>query len=91
LLLRTAFAWERVGLRWAQPFAGVLAMTAAKQIYALPSEPARKRRHKPAYAPALAAAERATPTSRQSGGGDGRWSTNSACSLNRLLSQPLPR
>lgn len=94
LLLRTAVAWERVGgLRWAQPFAGVLAMTAAKQIYALPSEPAKRRRHQPAYAPApqtAAAAERVTPTRRQSGG-DGRWSTNSACSLNRLLSQPLPR
>jgi hypothetical protein len=66
LLLRTAVAWERVGLRWAQPFAGVLAMTAAKQIYALPSEPAKRRRHQPAYAPApqtAAAAERVTPTS----------------------------
>ena len=69
-------------------------MTAAKQIYALPSEPAKTRRRKPAYAPApqaAAAAERVTPARRQSGGGDGRWSTNSACSLNRLLSQPLPR
>jgi SAM-dependent methyltransferase len=103
LLLRTAVAWERVGLRWAQPFAGVLAMTAVKQIYALPSEPAKARRRKPAYAPvqALAAAERVSqprnPTEshqaqqRQTGGADGRWSTNSACSLNRLLSQPLPR
>jgi SAM-dependent methyltransferase len=95
LMLRTAVAWERVGgLRWAQPFAGVLAMTAAKQIYALPSEPAKARRRKPAYAPApqtVAAAGRITPTRRQSGGGEGRWSTNSACSLNKLLSQPLPR
>jgi SAM-dependent methyltransferase len=63
LLLRTAVAWERVGLRWAEPFSGVLAMTAAKQIYALPSEPARKRRRKPAYTsvPQAAAAERVTP------------------------------
>jgi SAM-dependent methyltransferase len=92
LLLRTAVAWERVGLRWAQPFAGVLAMTAAKQIYALPSVPAKKRRHKPAYAPApqgVAAAERVTPARRQDD--DGRLSTNNACSLSRLLSQPLPR
>jgi SAM-dependent methyltransferase len=90
LLLRTAVAWERVGLRWAQPFAGVLAMTAAKQIYALPSTPARRRKHKPVYVPApQIAAERVTPIRRQ--GDDGRWSTNSACSLNRLFSQPLPR
>jgi SAM-dependent methyltransferase len=63
LLLRTAFAWERVGLRWAQPFAGVLAMTAIKQIYAMPSQPAKARRRKPAYvtAPrALATTERVT-------------------------------
>jgi SAM-dependent methyltransferase len=66
LLLRTAVAWERVGLRWAQPFAGVLAMTAIKQIYAVPAEPAEARKRKPAYAPvqALAAAERVTPDLR---------------------------
>jgi SAM-dependent methyltransferase len=61
LLLRTAVAWERVGLRWAQPFAGILAMTAEKQIYAATAEPAKARRRKPAYAAAprvLAAAER---------------------------------
>ena len=103
LLLRTAVAWERVGLRWAQPFAGVLAMTAVKQIYALPSEPAKARKRKPAYVPVqgLAAAERVAPPQhraeshqpgrRQTGGAAGRWSTNSACSLSRLLSQPLPR
>jgi SAM-dependent methyltransferase len=63
LLLRTAVAWERIGLRWAQPFAGVLAMTAIKQIYAVPTAPATARKRKPAYAPvqALAAAERVTP------------------------------
>jgi SAM-dependent methyltransferase len=67
LLLRTAVAWERVGLRWAQPFAGVLAMTAAKQIYALPSAPATRRKRKPAYVPApqVAAAERVTPSRQQ--------------------------
>jgi hypothetical protein len=104
LLLRTAVAWERVGLRWAQPFAGVLAMTAVKQIYALPTAPAKARRRKPAYVPApqaLAAAERVVPPGhqtekhqtpgRQAGGEVGRWSTNSACSLNRLFSQPLPK
>jgi SAM-dependent methyltransferase len=60
LLLRTAVAWERVGLRWAQPFAGILAMTAEKQIYAATAEPAKARRRKAAYAAprVLAAAER---------------------------------
>lgn len=66
LLLRTAVAWERVGLRWAQPFAGLLAMTAVKQIYALPSAPAKARRRKPAYAPALAA-ERVAARRQQRG------------------------
>jgi hypothetical protein len=59
--MRTAFAWERVGLRWAKHFAGVLLMLAEKQIYAAPLEPARARRRVPAYLPvprALAAAER---------------------------------
>ena len=63
LLLRTAVAWERVGgLRWAQPFAGVLADDGRQaDLRRCPSEPAKKRRHKPAYAPApqtAAAAER---------------------------------
>ena len=90
LLLRTAVAWERIGLRWAQPFAGVLAMTATKQIYAIPPEPAKAKRRKPAYATARVASttERVCP---QEEGPDGRWSTNNACSLNRLLNQPLSR
>jgi SAM-dependent methyltransferase len=92
VLLRTAVAWERVGLRWAQPFAGVLAMTAVKQIYALPPETAKAGKRQPAYAAApsrvLATAERAEPEARCA---DGRWSTNNACSLNRLTSQPLPK
>ena len=92
LLLRTAVAWERVGLRWAQPFAGVLAMTAEKQIYAATAEPAKARRRKPAYAApqVLAAAERVPDpaTRRQVVGASRRCSTNSACSLRRLLSQP---
>ena len=32
--LRSALAWEQVGGRWFQAFAGVLVMEAAKQIYA---------------------------------------------------------
>jgi SAM-dependent methyltransferase len=61
LVLRTALAWERVGLRWAQHFAGVLLMVAEKQIYAAPFEPAVAKRRRRAYVPvprALAAAER---------------------------------
>jgi SAM-dependent methyltransferase len=61
LVLRTALAWERVGLRWAQHFAGVLLMLAEKQIYAAPLEPAAAKRRVRAYVPvprALAAAER---------------------------------
>jgi SAM-dependent methyltransferase len=61
LVLRTAMAWERIGLRWAKHFAGVLLMTAEKQIYAAPVEPVVKRRQAPAYATVarrLAAAER---------------------------------
>lgn len=61
LVLRTALAWERVGLRWAKHFAGVLMMVAEKQIYAVPVEPAAVTRRLPAYVPvprALAAAER---------------------------------
>jgi SAM-dependent methyltransferase len=61
VILRTALAWERVGLRWAQHFAGVLLMVAEKQIYAAPFEPARTGRRVPAYLPVprvLAAAER---------------------------------
>jgi hypothetical protein len=60
-VLRTAVAWERVGLRWAQHFAGVLLMVAEKQIYVGPLEPALVKRRAPAYLPvprALAAAER---------------------------------
>lgn len=92
LLLRTAVAWERMGLRWAQPFAGVLAMTAIKQIYALPPEAATARARKPAYVTApsrvLATTERAEPGHRYA---DGRCSTNNACSVSRLLSTPRLR
>jgi SAM-dependent methyltransferase len=69
LVLRTAVAWERLGLRWAKHFAGVLLMEAEKQIYAVPAEPALSRRRAPAYVPiprALAAAERISEPPRQS-------------------------
>jgi hypothetical protein len=61
VILRTAVAWERVGLRWAKHFAGLLLMLAEKQIYAAPFEPAVAKRRVRAYMPvprALAAAER---------------------------------
>jgi SAM-dependent methyltransferase len=62
LLLRTAVAWERIGLRWLQRFAGVVVMMADKRIYVAPADPlpAAERRRAPAYAPAQAgmAAER---------------------------------
>jgi SAM-dependent methyltransferase len=79
LLLRTTVAWERIGLRWAQPFAGVLAMTAVKQIYAVPPETdkasAKARRREPAYAAApraLVTTERMTPSAPQRGCPAGR-------------------
>lgn len=50
LLTRTAVAWERIGLRWARHFAGVVLMQAEKQIYAPPMEPALERHRRPAYA-----------------------------------------
>jgi SAM-dependent methyltransferase len=61
VVLRTALAWERVGLRWAKHFAGLLLMLAEKQIYAAPFEPAVAKRRVRAYVPVprvLAAAER---------------------------------
>ncbi|MGI9508551.1 MAG: class I SAM-dependent methyltransferase [Geminicoccaceae bacterium] len=63
LFLKTAIAWERVGLRVAQQFSGVLVMRAQKQIYAASAQSIEAAR-RPAYAhmaawPAAAAAERA--------------------------------
>ena len=60
LLLKTAVAWERIGLRLAQQFAGTLVMRAEKQIYAAPVRSARAAARRPAYAhlsarPAVAA------------------------------------
>lgn len=37
VLLRSGLAWERVGRRWFQRFAGVLLVEATKQIYAKPA------------------------------------------------------
>lgn len=60
LLLKTAVAWERVGLRLAQHFAGAVVMMAEKQIYAAPGNPVHVGRKLPTYAhlpvqPAIAA------------------------------------
>jgi SAM-dependent methyltransferase len=52
LLLRTAFAWERMGLRFAPRFGGVILSLAEKQIYAMPLQPAKAKRRLPAYLPA---------------------------------------
>ena len=55
LLLKTAVAWERIGLRLAQQFAGALVMRAQKQIYAataLPVDTGKKRLAYPILTPA---------------------------------------
>ena len=45
LLIAWAPAWEEVGERWFQTFAGVVMIEAAKQVYgAVPAQPVRKRR-----------------------------------------------
>ncbi|HET6518425.1 MAG TPA: methyltransferase domain-containing protein [Geminicoccaceae bacterium] len=52
LVLRTAVAWERLGLRLGLPFAGVLLIEAEKQIYAAAlREAERRRRRVPGYLP----------------------------------------
>lgn len=51
LLLRTAFAWERVGLRVGKAFGGVLLIEAEKQVHAIPMQPAFVRKRSPAYLP----------------------------------------
>jgi SAM-dependent methyltransferase len=69
VMLRTAMVWERIGLRWAKTFAGVLLVAAEKQIYAVPAEPVLKRARMPAYVPVprpLAAAERVAGPARAS-------------------------
>jgi hypothetical protein len=67
VMLRTALAWERVGLRWGKHFAGLLLMVAEKQIYATTLEPARAPRRVPRYLPvprAAAAAKRVQNAAR---------------------------
>lgn len=49
LLLKTAIAWERVGLRVAQQFAGALVMRARKEIYAAPVRSVESAAGRPAY------------------------------------------
>lgn len=64
LLLRTAVAWERLGLRFAQQFAGALVMRAEKEIYAATALPVESAAKRPAYGhlspqrPAVAAERR---------------------------------
>lgn len=65
LLLKTAVAWERLGLRFAQRFSGVLLMRAQKQIYASTLSPVEASSKRPAYVhfpgtsrPAVAAEQR---------------------------------
>jgi SAM-dependent methyltransferase len=51
MVLRSARAWERLGVRWFQTFAGVVLVEATKQIYAKPI-PARAPRRRLVYTPA---------------------------------------
>jgi SAM-dependent methyltransferase len=51
VMLRSAAAWERIGLRWFPTFAGVLLVEATKQIYAKPAA-VRVPRRRLVYAPA---------------------------------------
>ena len=51
MMLRSAPAWERVGKRWFQTFAGVVLVEATKQIYAKPAT-VRVPRRRLVYTPA---------------------------------------
>ncbi len=51
MMLRSAAAWERIGIRWFPTIAGVVLIEAAKQIYAKPTA-ARAPRRRLVYAPA---------------------------------------
>jgi SAM-dependent methyltransferase len=69
LLIRAGVGIERVGLRWAKRFSGVLLMLARKEIYAAPVEPAATLRRVPAYATIprmMPAAERVPSAARVS-------------------------
>jgi SAM-dependent methyltransferase len=46
MMLRAAGAWERIGERWGLPFAGVVIVEAAKQVYAANPERIRRRRYR---------------------------------------------
>jgi SAM-dependent methyltransferase len=52
MMLRSARAWERIGVRWFPTFAGVIMVEATKQIYAKPAAaraPRRRLVYKPAH------------------------------------------
>jgi SAM-dependent methyltransferase len=52
MMLRSARAWERIGVRWFPTFAGVIMVEATKQIYAKPivaRAPRRRLVYKPAH------------------------------------------
>ena len=51
VMLRSARAWERIGVRWFQTFAGVVLVEATKQIYAKPIA-ARAPKRRLVYTPA---------------------------------------
>lgn len=52
MVLRSARAWERIGVRWFPTFAGVLIVDATKQIYAKPAAVRAPRRRRFVYTPA---------------------------------------
>jgi len=64
MLLRTAGAWEKVGLRWVQAIGGVLLVEAEKQIYAATA--VRQRRRRRAIAVPLPSARGAAREHRRS-------------------------
>jgi len=59
MMLRSAPAWEKLGERWFTTFAGVVAVEAAKEIYAKSTE-ARRVQRRPVYLPLSGA----TPATR---------------------------
>jgi hypothetical protein len=63
LMLTSAPAWERVGLRTSPAFAGVIIVEAVKQVYAV-SARKRSRRMLPRLRPALAAPAKAKGTGK---------------------------
>jgi SAM-dependent methyltransferase len=52
MVLRSARAWERVGVRWFPTFAGVIMVEATKQIYAKPMAARAPKRRRLVYTPA---------------------------------------